>query len=632
MCGIAGIVSLASNARLSEEDEQAVRLMTEAMAYRGPDGSGILRHNNICLGHRRLSIIDLAGGAQPMQDAEGRLSIVFNGEIYNYRELRQELQQRGAHFQTHSDTEVLLEAYRVWGRDCLDHLDGMFAFVLWDDVRKCLFGARDRFGKKPLFYTVQNGQFLFASELSCLRKVPGLGLTLDDRALMRYLAYQYVPCPQTMFREILQLPPATALVLKGGELSLWSYWDIPQPSSLVMDEQEACEELRRLMRRAVRRRMIADVPLGVFLSGGIDSSIVTGLMAEASSTPIKSFSIGFHEASYDESGYARLASRAFGTTHYERVFLEEECSDILPSVVSAMDVPVADPSAAPTWLLSRMTRQHVTVALGGDGSDELWAGYEHYAGFAIAQSYNHWPLFLRQCIIEPICRRLPASTGYVNLRLATATFLRAAKLPPWLRIQSMLTACSADMQERLLQHADRDFLRDENLFAPTYRAYHHVIPAEGLDPTFNAYIRGFLLDDILVKVDRCSMLNSLEVRAPFLDRELAEFVLRLPARYKLHGLRRKYLLKKAFADLLPQKILHRNKRGFQIPVSKWLRGRLRPLMEDLLSKDSLSGHGFFNPEEVRRLMDAHLSGQHDLRTPLWTLMVFQLWWRTTMGR
>ena len=220
----------------------------------------------------------------------------------------------------------------------------------------------------------------------------------------------------------------------------------------------------------------------------------------------------------------------------------------------------------------------------------------------------------------------------MNLRLATATFLRAAKLPPWLRIQSMLTACSADMQERLLQHADRDFLRDENLFAPTYRAYHHVIPAEGLDPTFNAYIRGFLLDDILVKVDRCSMLNSLEVRAPFLDRELAEFVLRLPARYKLHGLRRKYLLKKAFADLLPQKILHRNKRGFQIPVSKWLRGRLRPLMEDLLSKDSLSGHGFFNPEEVRRLMDAHLSGQHDLRTPLWTLMVFQLWWRTTMGR
>lgn len=632
MCGIAGIVAVDARVLLSQEDEACVRAMTNAIAYRGPDGSGILRVNNACLGHRRLSIIDLAGGAQPMQDACGKLSIVFNGEIYNFRELRQELESRGTSFRTNSDTEVILEAYRVWGSDCLDRLDGMFAFVLWDDELKRLFAARDRFGKKPLFYTIQKGFLLFASEMSCFRQVPDLSFTLDTQALMRYLAYQYVPCPQTMFREFQQLPPSSAMILEKGRLDIFTYWEAPASSSLVISEEEACEELRRLMRRAVQRRMVADVPLGVFLSGGIDSSIVTGLMAECSPTPIQSFSIGFHEASYDESSYARLVAKTFGTRHYEKVFLEEDCTDILPKIVSAMDVPMADASAAPTWLLSKMTREHVTVTLGGDGSDELWAGYEHYVGFAIAQRYNRVPAFLRHNIIEPLCRCLPASQGYVNLRLATDTFHRAAKLPPWMRIQSMLTACSADLQEVLLNNPDKSMLELPTLFRPTLDAYNHWQNASDMDRTFNIYMRGFLLDDILVKVDRCSMLNSLEVRAPFLDRELAEFVISLPAHYKLRGLKRKYLLKKAFDDLLPKRILHRNKRGFQIPVSQWLRGRLRPLMEELLGEDMLSRHHFFNPTEVRRLIEAHLSGERDLRIPLWTLMVFQLWWRNNASR
>ncbi len=626
MCGIAGIVALDTSARLGQEDRQDVTRMTDAILSRGPDGSGVTLVNNVCLGHRRLSIIDLSGGAQPMHDSSGDLLVVFNGEIYNFQELRRELKDKGAKFSTSSDTEVILEAWRAWGRDCIDRLDGMFAFVLWDDRKKCLFGARDRFGKKPFFYTIQNGRFHFASELSCFRRVHGLSFTLDPLALSRYLAYQYVPCPQTMFREILQLPPSTGFTLENGKLDLFTYWEMPRASSLVISEQEACEELRRLMRRAVQRRMVADVPLGVFLSGGIDSSIVTGLMAECSPTPIKSFSIGFHESSYDESGYARLVSHAFGTTHHERVFLETECTDILPRVVSAMDVPMADASAAPTWLLSQITREHVTVALGGDGADELWAGYEHYIGFAIAQRYNRVPAFIRERIIEPLCRRLPASQGYVNLRLATDTFHTAAKLPPWMRIQSMLTACHPAMQKLILASPDQDLLEMETLFEPTRSAFEHWKDVSDMDRTFNTYIRGFLLDDILVKVDRCSMLNSLEVRAPFLDRELAEFVVQLPVRFKLRGLKRKYLLKKAFADLLPRKILHRNKRGFQIPVSQWLRGRLRPLMEDLLSPEALGRQGVFNAAEVRRLINAHLSGEKDLRTPLWTLVVFQLWW------
>ncbi len=632
MCGIAGIALLNQADMLEPEAEARVRLMTDRMAYRGPDGSGVLLRGSVCLGHRRLSIIDLAGGSQPMWDHTGTLCIVFNGEIYNFLELRAEMEKDGARFTSSSDTEVILEAYRRWGTDCLEHLDGMFAFALWDEANRRLFGARDRFGKKPFFYTVQQGRLHFASELSCLTSLPGLSFTLDERALMRYLAYQYVPCPYTMFREAMQLPPAHGFVLEKGSLNIFRYWQLPSADTRVVDEREACEELRSLMRTAVRRRMISDVPLGVFLSGGIDSTIVTGLMAELSPTPIQSFSIGFQEASYDESRYARTAAAAFGTTHEEKVLRADECADLLPQIVSDMDVPMADASVAPQWLLARMTREHVTVALGGDGSDELWCGYEHYIGFDITSHYNRVPAFLRRGIIEPLCRHMPASSGYINPRLATETFLRAAVQPAWLRIQSMLTACPPDMQKRLLRLEDNGFLDINSLYAPTREAYDMDTGAAPLHRACCTYVRGFLLDDILVKVDRCSMLNSLEVRAPFLDRGVAEFTARLPMHCKLRGLKRKYLLKKAFADLLPGQIRKRNKRGFQIPVADWLRGRMRPVMEDLLDRESLAAHGYFNADEVRRLMDDHISGRRDLRVPLWTLMVFQLWWRRHVQR
>ena len=628
MCGIAGIASLNPADSLPEGIASIVTAMTDAMAYRGPNGSGTeLVHPSVCLGHRRLSIIDLSGGAQPMWDASGSVCIAFNGEIYNFPETRRELESRGAVFRTNSDTEVILESYKAWGADCLKHLDGMFAFVLWDAARQRLFGARDRFGKKPFFYTIQNGRFHFASELSCLKKIPDLSFTMDNTALIRYLAYQYVPCPQTMFKEVVQLAPAHGFILENGQFRTFRYWELPVCSSGPVNEKEACEELERLMRNAVKSRMISDVPLGVFLSGGIDSSIVTGLMAGYSETPVKSFSIGFEEASYDESSYARIVSEAFSTSHTERVLRAEECAGLLPDIVSSMDVPMADASVAPQWLLAKTTREHVTVALGGDGSDELWCGYEHYIGFDLAERYNKVPAFLRHKLIEPICHHLPASSGYINPRLATETFLRAAAQPAWLRIQSMLTACSPEMQRELLALEDKTFLERERLYAPTREAYYQWPEACGLDRASNTYVRGFMLDDILVKVDRCSMLNSLEVRAPFLDTKVAEFTARLPMSCKLKGFKRKYLLKKAFAGLLPDKILNRNKRGFQIPVAQWLRGRLRPLMEDLFSAESVKAQGFFNPAVLRRMMDDHFSGRKDLRVPLWTLMVFQLWWR-----
>ncbi|MEA4989942.1 Asparagine synthetase [glutamine-hydrolyzing] 1 [bioreactor metagenome] len=634
MCGIAGICQVDASP-LTPEAGQWVKAMTDRMSHRGPDGEGQWSSGPVCLGHRRLSIIDLSGGGQPMHSADGQMTVTFNGEIYNYAELKEQLTALGGQFQTSSDTEVILEGYRIWGPDCLARFDGMFAFALWDNQQRRLFCARDRFGKKPFFYTVQHGRLYFASELTGIEQLRHLSLTMNPQAVMRYLAYEYVPTPHSVYTEVQSLPPSHMLLLQDGNLSISRYWDMPMPDeSDNRSDNELCEELRFLLSRAVRRRMVSDVPLGVFLSGGIDSSIVAGLMARQSSTAIKTFSIGFSEASYDESRYARIVAKAFATDHHERVLSAEECADTLPGIISRMDVPMADASVAPTWLLSGVTREKVTVALGGDGADELWAGYEHYIGFKVAQWYNAAPSALRKGIIEPLAQLLPSSAGYINPRLAVATFLRAAHAPAWQRVQTMLTAFTPDMQESILDSAFKaqqpGFLAPEVLFAPTREHYDHWQPQNAATPlarAFHVYARQFMLDDILVKVDRCSMLHSLEVRAPFLDKDAAEFAARLPVSRKLHGFKRKWLLKKAFAELLPDEILYRNKRGFQIPVAQWLRGRMRPLMEDLLSESTLKAQGIFNHQAVRALMDEHVSGRADLRKPLWTLLVFQLWWR-----
>ena len=635
MCGIAGVVGL-DGGYLPPEAGSWVKAMTDRMTYRGPDGEGIWMEGSVCLGHRRLSIIDLVGGAQPMLSHDNALAIVFNGEIYNFAQLRQELREDGLRFRTQSDTEVILESYRRWGRACLEHFEGMFAFALWDAREHCLFCARDRFGKKPFFYSVQHGFFHFASELSALEALSPLRFTLAPQSVLRYLAYEYVPAPQTMYGEASVLPPAHVLVVEKGGVRIERYWDLPVPHEQdTRAPAELCEELQRLLSRAVRRRMVSDVPLGVFLSGGIDSTIVAGLMASHSARPIKTFSIGFREAAFDESRYARVAAHAYGTEHCERILSASDCADMLPGIVSSMDVPMADASVAPTWLLSAMTREKVTVALGGDGADELWAGYEHYIGFKIAEWYNKLPAVLRKRILEPLARRLPSSAGYINPRLAVQTFLNAARAPAWQRVQTMLTALSPDLQAEVLNSAFKAKVPDEMitpdaLYASTRAQYEHWVPQIAASPlarAFHVYVREYLPEDILVKVDRCSMLHSLEVRAPFLDRDVAEFAARLPVRYKLRGFRRKWLLKRAFSKLLPQDILHRNKRGFQIPVAQWLRGRLRPLMEDMCSEHVLRHQGIFEPSAVRALMDEHCTGRADLRRPLWTLLVFQLWYQ-----
>jgi asparagine synthase (glutamine-hydrolysing) len=622
MCGIAGLVQ-AQGRTLPGQARDWLAAMTGTMAHRGPDGQGLWLDGPCGLGHRRLSIIDLATGSQPMEHLGGRIVVTFNGEIYNFQELKAELTAKGHVFATHSDTEVILAGWLEWGPACLERFEGMFAFALWDKKDQTLFAARDRFGKKPFFYTLQNSLLAFASELTALTKVPALELSVDPGDLARFLAYEYVPTPRCIYRQVRKLPAAHYLLLRQGRLTIHRYWNLPAPEPTRATERELAEELRRLLTQAVKRRLVSDVPLGVFLSGGVDSSIVAGLMAQMV-PQVKTFSIGFTEASYDESDYAALVAKRWDTDHYQRILSADDCADLLPEIVRRFDEPMADPSIAPTYLLSRITREKVTVALGGDGADELFAGYEHFIGFRLAQFYAWWPSPAK-ALVEAACKVLPASEGYVNLRLGAKTFLAGAKAPPWLRIQTWLTALSPEAQAGLWLNPDRRLLTPDNLFASTREIFDHHRTQDTLAKALYTHARQYLLDYILVKIDRCTMMHSLEARAPFLDRDLAEFAAKLPSKYKLRGLKRKYLLKLACADLLPPRIQKRNKRGFLIPVARWLRGKLKPLSDELLGEEHLRRQGLFNPKAVRAMVDQHQSGQADLRKELWTMLVLQLW-------
>ncbi|NDY58629.1 asparagine synthase (glutamine-hydrolyzing) [Desulfovibrio sulfodismutans] len=626
MCGIAGFVHLDPSAMPPAETRLSwLTAMTRALRHRGPDGDGHILEGPAALGHRRLSIIDLSTGGQPMADASDLAVVSFNGEIYNFREIRRDLTTKGYIFRTNSDTEVIVNAWLDKGPDCLDLFEGMFAFALWDKRSRTLFAARDRFGKKPFVYTLQKGVFAFASEITALRTLPFMEFSVATQALARFLSYEYVPTPQSIYKQVHKLRPGHYLLLRDGNITTAPYWDMPPPDpDTGQNEDELCERLRLLLAQAVKRRLVSDVPLGVFLSGGIDSSTVAAFMAGMSSR-VKTFSIGFTEKSYDESAYARAVAKRFATDHHERILSAAECGGLLPGIVARFDEPMADPSIVPTYLLSKVTREKVTVALGGDGPDELFAGYEYFVGFNLAERYLRLPRMLRKGLIEPIARRLPQSSGYVNPRAVARTFLAGAAAPRNLRVQTWLSAFSPEAQLSLWRHPDREFLAPDSLYSPTTRLF-DAFPADApLAKVFYTFARQYMLDYILVKVDRCSMMHSLEVRAPFLDRDLAEFACRLPISMKLRGDKRKYLLKKAVADILPPEILSRPKRGFLIPAAMWLRGSLAPHMDELLGESHLKRQGLFDPKAVARLRAEHQDGTCDHRKELWTLLVLQLW-------
>lgn len=625
MCGIFGEVAYDGGAGRS------VGPALGAMRHRGPDAAGAWSDGVCALGHRRLAIIDLSeAGRQPLGNEDGTVQVTFNGEIYNFAALRKELEGSGHRFRSRTDTEVIAHAYEQWGAACVGRFRGMFAFAVWDQRRRRLFLARDRVGKKPLFYTRQPGRFLFASELQGLLADPGVPREPDLAALDAYLSYGYVPAPASAFRGVSKLPPAHWLTLDPGPagpvVRVERYWSLDYVPKPRLTEAEASEALRETLTEAVRLRLVSDVPLGAFLSGGVDSSVVVGLMARLSDRPVKTFSIGFEEADFNELDHARRVAERWGTDHHPLV-LRPDASAVVGLLARHFGEPFADSSAVPTFFVSRATREHVTVALNGDGGDESFAGYERYAAVRLAGQLARVPGLRRSA--AGLAGLLPDSTNPRNRLRQARRFLGSLDLPAGRRYGRWLTYFRPEAKAALCT----DEFRAAADPVPWLDALFGEGESGGLDPVDAAMatdVRSYLPYDLLVKVDVTSMANSLEARSPLLDHEVMEFAARLPARLKLRGGTTKFLLKRAFADLLPPENVSRGKMGFGVPVGRWFRGPLRELLRDSLLSDRASSRGYFRPGEVSRLVDLHLEGKADHTFQLWNLLMLELWHREVL--
>jgi asparagine synthase (glutamine-hydrolysing) len=607
MCGICGIVSASGPA-----DPDRLARMSSKLVHRGPDSDGTFVDGQVGLAARRLAIIDLETGDQPIANEDGTVHVVQNGELYNYRELRSELERAGHRFRTQGDTEVLVHLYEQEGPAFARRLRGMFAVALWDSKRRRLVLARDRFGIKPLYYRAVGGELEFASEL---RSLPRGEIDLD--ALEAFLAFNSIPAPLTIFRESRKLPPGHVLVWEHGEVRIERYArPAPAPLDELRDDDQAelIEELRARLRDSVRAHLIADVPVGVLLSGGIDSSALAALAAQETSEPVRTFSIGFEERSFDELADARLVAERYGTQHRELV-LRPDAALLLPALADAFDEPFADSSALPTYLVSQLAAQDVKVALSGEGGDELFGGYYTYVADLLAERAGRVASLAR-----PLVERLPTSTARASFDYKAKRFARGAHLPPLERHHAWKEIFSPDARAQLTGRRHGfdpvDLYRER--FAETEGS---ELLARLQDVDLGIY----LADDLLVKTDRASMAHSLEARVPYLDPAVAAFAQALPRRDRVNGLRKKVLLRKAVAPLVPDRIVRGKKRGFSIPAAAWLRGELEPFARDTLSAETLHRQGFFNAEAVRKLIDRHVAGETDLSRQLWGLLAFTLW-------
>jgi len=623
MCGICGVLDPEGAAPRREVLEG----MVASMRHRGPDDQGVWSGPGCGLAMARLSIIDLEGGHQPMSDETGRLQVVCNGEIYNFRELRHRLEGLGHRFATRSDTEVLLHGYQHWGDALVHHLDGMFGFALWDADRRRLLLARDRLGIKPLHYALLGRRLVFASEIKAILRWPGCPREVNLEALHAYLTYNYVPAPLTMYRGIFKLPPAHLLVWEQDALRMERYWDVPGPAQgRRLRDEEYLHGLLEVLSNSVRSHLVSDVPLGVLLSGGIDSSVITALMAAHLGSKVKTFSLGFSERSFSELGRARLVAEHFGTDHHEEV-VTPDALNLAPRLLNYLDEPFADSSAIPTFLVARMARQEVTVVLSGEGGDEVFAGYETYAADRLAEYYRLLPAALRRWVIRPLAEHLPTSTGKVSLEYKAKRFVADAHLPPLERHHGWKVIFREEEKEQLyrpeLARSMWGVAADPLEFG---RVHYERTPAPDLLGSMQ-YVdtKVYLPDDILVKTDRMSMANSLEARVPLLDHHVVEYAAALPPDLRLRRLTKKYCLRRAFRGLLPPAILRGGKRGFSVPVSAWLMGEMREFMLDTLCPAVLNRQGFFRPEQVGAIIRDHLGRRRDLSRNLWGLLMFTLW-------
>jgi asparagine synthase (glutamine-hydrolysing) len=623
MCGIAGRINYRTGAPV---DPRIVHAMCDRLQHRGPDGDGVWSEGAVGFGHRRLAVIDpSSAGRQPLQTADGRFTITFNGEIYNFQDLRRDLERRGARFATRTDTEVILHAYAQYGAACLDHLRGMFAFAIWDARDRRLFAARDRAGQKPFYYREDADGLAFASEPKAFLAEPSFVPEVDAASVWQYLSFQYVPSPGSAFRGLRRLPPGHFLVVEHGRVAIQRYWTLRYEPKSAMSEAEAAEQLRADLAEATRIMLVSDVPIGAFLSGGIDSSLVVALMTEAGAGRVKTFSIGFDEAAYDETAYARRVAERFATDHHEAI-VRLDALAVLPKLVWHYNEPYADSSAIPTFYLSEMTRRHVTVALNGDAGDESFAGYERYAAYLMAAWTDRMPRAARGA--------LAACAGSLP---------RGRRRTLWSRAQRFLSAAADSGARRYARwnfHFDDDekraictpdFLaRAEGVeSAARYEALFADLPgADPLDVLLHADVETYLPDDLLVKVDIATMAYGLEARSPLLDHVVMEHAACLPADLKLRRTEKKYLLKRVARGLLPDAVIDRPKMGFGVPLDRWLRGPLRDLVHDVLLGTRMRDRGYFRMDAVERLVRDHETGRQNAQYQLWNLLVLELWHQT----
>lgn len=625
MCGLSGFVSLDHRTA----DPAVVRRMTATLRHRGPDDEGYYVDGPVALGHRRLNIIDLATGHQPIANERGTVHAMLNGEIYNYRGLAATLRDRGHRFSTSSDTEVIVHAWEEFGEDCLAHFNGMFALVLWDAERQTLFAARDRMGEKPFYYAERPGCFVFGSELRALLAHPAVAADLDLQGLIRYLTNGYVPDPHTILSGVFKLPPGHSLTVTAGKTRVARYWDIPFAQARVpggtRSTEAWAEALWDSLCASVRHRLVSDVPVGIFLSGGIDSSAVTAAaVAVEPGRRLQTFCIGFEEASYSEERFARAIAERFGTEHHQFTFTSGDAAALIPRLGTLLDEPLADPAFLPTVHLARHVRKSVTVALGGDGGDELLCGYPTVLALPAVRAMNRLPAGVLAAASR-LAGALPASTGYGSPSFLVKQFFRGAVHPPDIATQIMMGGLIPSEQRELLAPGVREAVASFDPYADIADVMMSAPADDAINRLVYHHSKLYMAGQTLVKMDRGTMAHGVEARAPFLDPDLVKLTCAMPSSLKLHRFTTKYILKRALRGRLPDMILDRRKQGFGVPLAQWFRGPLRQLLEETLNPDRLRKVGLLAPDGVAKLIAEHTSGRRDHRKTLWTLLAFERW-------
>jgi asparagine synthase (glutamine-hydrolysing) len=637
MCGICGKISANGNV-----NEDLIRKMCGALSHRGPDSEGVCinplpqpsplkgrRGVTVGLGHRRLAIIDLSkAGHQPMSNEDGSVWIVLNGEIYNFPELREALEKKGHRFKSHTDTEVVLHLYEDKGVECLKDLRGPFAFAIWDSRKERLFIAKDRLGKKPLYYAYKNQTLTFASEIKAILQDPEISAEVNRTAITDYLSYGYTPTPETMFKGIMKLEPAHFIIYEKGNIKIEKYWELDFSKKLKLSEREYCDKTMEMLEECTKIRLISDVPLGAFLSGGIDSSAVVYMMSKLSSKPVKTFSIGFEEESHSELKYAGIIAKRFNTEHREYI-VKPDAIELLPKLVWLYNEPYADSSALPSYYVSQMTKQEVTVALNGDGGDECFGGYERFMAAKYAEMLSRAPRFLRKGILANIVKMIPESIEPHNFSRKLKRFIAMAEEPFRVRHYNWVSIFRDFEKDSLFSDSFKKEYASRKSFYHLDKVFDECGSKDILDRVMHADIKTNLLDDLIVKMDIATMANSLEGRSPFLDHKMMEFCAAMPSNMKIKGMKLKYILKKALYDsgALPEEILKRKKMGFGIPVDKWFRVDLKKYVYDILMSDKCLNRGYFKKDSVKKLLDEHVAAKANNGARIWSLLFLELWHR-----